>query len=237
MATKQLVECLRENAELKEQLRTLNEQNKQLLKQLQSRKDQIRSMLRMRCDSEIIDSDDDATTDEAENNDTDHSDVEAVDEIGVQIKMEPQAESGDEVTEEVTEEATMIIEDVKHEGFSYLCNTCGASFLHPSDLASHRMIHGFNCRVCSESFLEWIDLNEHLRVHHKQPTTCAICGKDLKTPAQFKEHLRNHSKARYYPCVLCNRKFGMGRKLKSHIQLSHSDNETVFGIPITFLEV
>ncbi|CAH0559230.1 unnamed protein product [Brassicogethes aeneus] len=110
----------------------------------------------------------------------------------------------------------------------YICQ-CGEIFHSKKKLAWHKEIHDAKpkaCTKCSEKFVHMSSLTRHMRRAHNEkflPNTdrssenveCPIC-KGVYLRSSLEVHIRNHSGARPYQCLICNKDFTTKWNLKLH---------------------
>ncbi|XP_061919552.1 zinc finger protein 236-like [Entelurus aequoreus] len=107
-----------------------------------------------------------------------------------------------------------------HATSDFTCPVCYKSFSRIASLKSHTMLHereeNLICVECGDEFVLQSQLSLHLEEHRKELSgtkvyTCKTCGKELKTSAHLKEHMRNHIKMRPLSCNSRNYKKNIDR--------------------------
>nr|XP_061789717.1 zinc finger protein 236-like [Nerophis lumbriciformis] len=92
-----------------------------------------------------------------------------------------------------------------HTTSDFTCPVCNKKFTRIASLKSHTMLHEMEenliCAECGDEFVLQSQLSLHLEDHRKELSgikiyTCKTCGKELKTSANLKEHMRSHIKMR-----------------------------------------
>ncbi|KAG5887573.1 hypothetical protein JTB14_009981 [Gonioctena quinquepunctata] len=110
----------------------------------------------------------------------------------------------------------------------YICQ-CGEIFHSKKKLAWHKEVHDAKpkaCTQCSEKFLHMSSLTRHMRRAHNQKflpedkrqnenVECPIC-KGTYLRSSLDVHIKNHSGARPYSCLMCNKDFTTKWNLKLH---------------------
>ncbi|XP_019865226.2 uncharacterized protein LOC109594448 isoform X2 [Aethina tumida] len=118
--------------------------------------------------------------------------------------------------------------NIKKKVKDYICS-CGEIFHSKKKLAWHKEIHDAkpkSCTKCSEKFIHMSSLTRHMRRAHNENflpseernsenVECPIC-KGVYLRSSLEIHIRNHSGARPYTCLICNKNFTTKWNLKMH---------------------
>ncbi|KAL3279354.1 hypothetical protein HHI36_016860 [Cryptolaemus montrouzieri] len=110
----------------------------------------------------------------------------------------------------------------------YVCH-CGEYFHSRKKLAWHKEIHDSKpkaCTKCNEKFIHLASLTRHMRKAHNERylpkeersnenVECPIC-KGVFVKSSLEVHIRTHSGARPYSCLICNKDFTTRWNLKLH---------------------
>ncbi|KAM9807354.1 zinc finger protein 236-like isoform X3 [Syngnathus typhle] len=91
-----------------------------------------------------------------------------------------------------------------HKTSDFTCPVCNKKFSRIASLKSHTMLHereeNLICAECGDEFVLQSQLSLHSEDHRKELSgtvyTCKNCGKELKTSAHLKEHMKCHIKMR-----------------------------------------
>ncbi|XP_077455231.1 zinc finger protein 236 isoform X1 [Stigmatopora argus] len=111
----------------------------------------------------------------------------------------------DHCTQTFNVEFNLMLHKSTHTTSDFTCPVCNKKFTRIASLKSHTMLHEMEenliCAECGDEFVLQSQLSLHLEDHRKELSgmkiyTCKTCGKELKTSANLKEHMRSHIKMR-----------------------------------------
>ena len=92
---------------------------------------------------------------------------------------------------------------------TFICATCGKSFLKHYNFKRHVEIHNkefHECVSCNKSFLTMAYLKRHQRLHSTdKPHACGECAKRFSVKFELVRHERKHSGDRPFKCVICQK--------------------------------
>lgn len=116
----------------------------------------------------------------------------------------------------------------------YKCDICGKAFGQAYFLRVHELTHWsvkrYNCTLCGKSFTHYSNAKNHTckPVHsgtgsplnkNTKPTltyTCHICKKVFDHLQYFKNHMKEHTGAKLYRCLKCDKLFGVLAEFTAH---------------------
>lgn len=111
---------------------------------------------------------------------------------------------------------------------NYVCKECGAGFITPDRLYSHKAIHEdakLKCERCPKVFRHVKALKKHVRdVHNKaEINRCPYCPETFKKYRDKKAHLINVHGFAFdeFKCDLCPKIFTLKGKLEVHLKQVH----------------
>ncbi len=108
---------------------------------------------------------------------------------------------------------------------SFLCNSCGKSFLTKFELNTHQLMHtGENKATCPICYGKYSALAEHMQGHqsNRKLFSCPVCSKELKTKKGLKIHKLQHQEIREkLQCLKCEKEFISKKGLKLHLEAQH----------------
>lgn len=111
----------------------------------------------------------------------------------------------------------------------YDCTQCIRKFTKLSHLCSHKKSHEddnqylYYCTRCMRQFVQTADKDRHERQcggHHFECHLCKMYVAQRKYLMQ--DHMRTHSGAKPFRCVVCNKVFNLKGNLKHHLNTVHS---------------
>ncbi|KAJ2943937.1 hypothetical protein O0L34_g8260 [Tuta absoluta] len=112
----------------------------------------------------------------------------------------------------------------------YVCQFCGLSKKHMSELKEHEMIHGEKsviCTTCGKKFCNKKQLRNHMkRVHVEPKLFCEFCNKAFKEKSVLKLHIRTHTGEKPYKCPICGAGFAHGGNVGVHMRNVHQQDRT-----------
>ncbi|KAI5747892.1 hypothetical protein M8J77_019570 [Diaphorina citri] len=106
----------------------------------------------------------------------------------------------------------------------YVCETCGASFVHRGSIIVHNYSHinaQFVCSYCGNIYKNPRALEGHIRNVHTNPqkNICDVCGKEFKMKKLLKEHMAVHTTDRPFVCEFCPSAFKLNKHLRQHYKV------------------
>ncbi|XP_008483920.1 zinc finger protein 678-like isoform X2 [Diaphorina citri] len=106
----------------------------------------------------------------------------------------------------------------------YVCETCGASFVHWGSLNIHNYSHinaQFVCSFCGNTYKNPKSLDSHIRNSHtnRKKSICDVCGKEFKMEKRLKEHMAVHTTDRPFFCDMCPSAFKLNKHLQQHYKI------------------
>jgi len=113
---------------------------------------------------------------------------------------------------------------------AYMCDRCGKSFGHESDLRCHlyashsrRQSPVHACAWCTRQFSSSSHLASHERTHTgDKPFTCDSCGKQFTQSGSLNVHRRTHVDPQPFPCLVCGQRFASKQYARKHFTMRHS---------------
>eukprot|EP00112_Aurelia_sp_Birch-Aquarium-sp1_P016410 Seg3718.2 transcript_id=Seg3718.2/GoldUCD/mRNA.D3Y31 product="Zinc finger protein Xfin" protein_id=Seg3718.2/GoldUCD/D3Y31 len=129
----------------------------------------------------------------------------------------------------------------------YSCDICNKGFNQHGNMVRHRQGHGatsvrsvnaiiaaenrvndlpeFSCSCCERTFEREDLLLNHLAVFHgigSSTCICEVCGKQITSRKNLKEHMKVHSKSKPFICEVCGKAFSqrgnLGRHRRNHME-------------------
>ena len=115
----------------------------------------------------------------------------------------------------------------------YKCDVCGKGFCQHYFLCVHQLTHWsenrYNCLHCLDSFTEYLKAKNHVcssvksglgRVPGRSKAslsyTCDICKKTFFILKDFHMHVKAHSSAKLYHCLMCGKLFSFQSEYNAH---------------------
>jgi len=87
-------------------------------------------------------------------------------------------------------------------------------------------LNSLNLKFKSDTSLD--EMGTSASAGNKKNTCCPVCGVKLSPKTNLKIHLRTHSGARPYSCVLCQNRFRQKAHLMKHFRCAHNNKEPPF---------
>lgn len=141
----------------------------------------------------------------------------------------------------------------------YKCDICGKAFGQAYFLRVHELTHWsvkrYTCTRCGKAFTHYSNAKNHTckPIHSSQESplnnqegaltyTCHICKNVFDHLQYFKDHMKEHTGARLYHCLKCDKLFGVFAEFTAHkkhcnqtseLQLSHLKAEDLRNLEIT----
>eukprot|EP00090_Calanus_glacialis_P028616 TRINITY_DN45936_c0_g1_i1.p1 TRINITY_DN45936_c0_g1~~TRINITY_DN45936_c0_g1_i1.p1 ORF type:complete len:1124 (-),score=212.01 TRINITY_DN45936_c0_g1_i1:40-3411(-) len=117
----------------------------------------------------------------------------------------------------------------------FKCKLCTFSSKYSSHLAAHKRVHEGKVHRCNfEGCQYWTPkftlLKAHIRAHNGDKCfKCESCGKGFVEAGQLKRHIKTHSEAKPFNCLIDDCTYSTNRKdkLKEHQGRSHKSNENI----------
>lgn len=115
-----------------------------------------------------------------------------------------------------------------HSNQSYVCDQCGATFIHRSTKISHMSkVHGmkkpFECSYpdCGFSCLKKDRFTAHIEKHENPDKMfpCPICQQEFKSYNSMTQHRAKHLTKRTFICATCSKQFLDKRNYNVHMKL------------------
>ncbi|XP_026688834.1 zinc finger protein 888-like [Diaphorina citri] len=108
----------------------------------------------------------------------------------------------------------------------FVCEVCGAWFLHNSSLLAHKTTHSdtkFECEYCGRTYQHRNHLRRHIdQVHvNKWKSLCKICNKFFQ---DVRNHAAVHSTDRPFVCTLCGSSYKWKKHLVRHERICKVSN-------------
>ncbi|XP_026679233.1 zinc finger protein 852-like [Diaphorina citri] len=104
----------------------------------------------------------------------------------------------------------------------YVCELCGAYFIHKSSLVAHTTTHSnvkFKCDFCEKVYSHRNRLRYHISTVHEnkwKSAACDICGRVFLDSKNMKKHAAVHSTERPFVCKLCGIAYKWRKNLVRH---------------------
>ncbi|KAK0152773.1 Zinc finger and SCAN domain-containing protein 2 [Merluccius polli] len=113
------------------------------------------------------------------------------------------------------------------------CDVCGKGFCQHYFLCVHQLTHWsesrYNCLHCEKSFTEYLKAKNHVcpslktkldvrkgRAKASLSYTCAICKSTFFKLKDFHRHVKAHSSAKFYHCLMCGKLFSFPSEYNAH---------------------
>ena len=113
------------------------------------------------------------------------------------------------------------------------CDVCGKGFCQHYFLCVHQLTHWsesrYNCLHCEKPFTEYIKAKDHVcpsvktkldvrkgRAKASLSYTCAICKSTFFKLKDFHRHVKAHSSAKFYHCLMCGKLFSFPSEYNAH---------------------
>ncbi|XP_042221917.1 uncharacterized protein LOC121866348 isoform X2 [Homarus americanus] len=110
----------------------------------------------------------------------------------------------------------------------YVCRECKVLFrtllLCRRHCAKHMSKKAFTCPDCDFATTNVSALYSHYRNHTQNLYACDKCDFRARIKAHYRDHLETHNPSRHI-CQLCQKPYSTSNSLKSHIYLSHRNEE------------
>ena len=114
---------------------------------------------------------------------------------------------------------------------TFICIECGASFLYPSNLQTHKLSHtaertvqkSFECQICKKQFSGRYSLINHNQTHHY--SNRKRCGKTFTNKKNPDHHKCMSVNENNYDYPIYNTRSASKRGLKSHTTQKHADSQ------------
>jgi hypothetical protein len=110
---------------------------------------------------------------------------------------------------------------------TFVCEECGACFLHSTSLREHKASHSdtrYECAYCGRTYQRRTVVMRHIDHYHvnKWKSLCKICNKHC---LDLSNHLTSvHSSARPYVCSACGLSYKRLHHLKTHLKACKFSN-------------
>lgn len=113
----------------------------------------------------------------------------------------------------------------------FKCDICGKAFGQAYFLRVHELTHWsvkrYNCTRCGKSFAHYSNARKHTcrplkndgNLQRPQPSltyTCHICKNVSDSLQEFNSHMREHTGAKLYRCLYCDKLFGDSSEFSAH---------------------
>ena len=110
----------------------------------------------------------------------------------------------------------------------YKCEHCDMIFKKEGSLKKHvdrvhLKIQYIKCKTCNAAFTDKEEHSKHVKTHNK-PKTCAQCGGNFASEANYLRHKCMMSIEKPFKCDLCNASFSRHSHLKRHTIQKHIDD-------------
>ncbi len=108
----------------------------------------------------------------------------------------------------------------------YVCKQCSSMFLLFHDLRTHvQNVHQpsqFSCLKCTFSTSTQSKIHKHAGVHVHWKHKCSLCPIWLSSRDVLREHMKQHTDDKIYPCMQCDKQFSSLLACQIHIHGKHS---------------
>ncbi|KAK9873614.1 hypothetical protein WA026_023293 [Henosepilachna vigintioctopunctata] len=115
---------------------------------------------------------------------------------------------------------------------SYQCEMCNRFFISKLSLKFHQKFsHEKNpiWRCGYKKRNKVISTDQSVIIKQQKHKYCTFCLKYVKS-SEYKMHMLVHKNMKIFQCKICNKQFGQGCRLKSHMKMHHFQNHTSLNI-------